>query len=256
MQMKKGRIFLIGAGPGDPGLITVKAVAVLKKADVVLYDYLVNKIILDHTKPDAQKIYVGKKSNCHTVKQDDICDLILTHAEQGKIVARLKGGDPFVFGRGGEEAEYLAEHDIPFEVIPGVTSAIAVPAYAGIPVTHRKLSSSVTIVTGHHSIDNPDDTIDWHSIARINGTLVILMSVTNLKNMVIRLLQNGKPPETPVACISWGCHKHQKIFTGVLENITDIAQKEELKPPAVIVIGDVVTLAEKLGGWFENSWEM
>ena len=253
MSSKTGKVFLVGAGPGDPELITLKGTLALQKSDVIIYDYLVNPIILNHSRPEVTKIYAGKKHNCHTMKQNEINQLMLHHAKQGKVITRLKGGDPFVLGRGGEEAEILAENDIPFEIIPGITSAIAVPAYAGIPVTHRDFASNVTIVTGHCASSKSSDNINWQELSNLQGTLVFLMGITNLSNIVEKLLQNGKPPVTPVALISTGCYKEQKTHVGNLKNINEIVTKENVQPPTVIVIGEVVNLSPKLGGWFEQQ---
>ncbi len=247
MSTKTGKVFLIGAGPGDPGLITLKGVEALRISDVIIYDYLVNKEILKHARIESEKIYVGKRSNCHSMDQDEINMLIVRHVKDGKVVARLKGGDPFVLGRGGEEAEFALDHGIVYEVIPGVTSAIAVPACAGIPVTHRNISSSVTIVTGHRPSSELNDTINWEGLAKNRGTLVFLMGVTNLKKIASNLLTHGKSPDTPVALISWGCYERQRTLCTDLKNIATKAEQENIKPPAVIVIGEVVRLSEKLG---------
>ncbi len=247
----QGRVYLTGAGPGDPDLITLKAVNVINKAEVIIYDYLVNKEILKHASPDAQLIYVGKKSGNHTLPQEEINQLIVAHVEKGHKVVRLKGGDPFLFGRGGEEAEYLVANNIPFSIIPGITSAIAVPAYAGIPVTHRDFSANVTIVTGHRSVKNKDKGLNWQSLANTEGTLVFLMGVSNLPQISNSLIENGLSPQTPVAIISWGCYPEQKTFIGSLETIVDVAEKNQIAPPSIIVVGEVVQLQEKLGNWFK-----
>jgi len=249
--MRKGRVFLIGAGPGDPGLITVKGRICLEKADVVVYDYLANEELLRYVKEGAEKIYVGKKGGDHTLPQDQIHSLIIEKAREGKNVARLKGGDPFIFGRGGEEAEELARAGVPFEIVPGVTSAIAVPAYAGIPLTHRDFSSTVAFITGHEDPTKGESQIAWDKIATGAGTLVFLMGVGNLSMMAGELVKNGRDPETPVALIRWGTLPEQETILGKLSNIGNIAQAKKLKPPVIIVVGEVVRLREKLN-WFET----
>jgi uroporphyrinogen III methyltransferase/synthase len=246
-----GKIFLIGAGPGDPGLITLKAVECIKIADVVVYDYLASPALLEYAKKDSEVIYVGKKGGDHTLSQDGINDLLIGKAKQGLIVARLKGGDPFIFGRGGEEAELISDNNIDFEIIPGVTSAISAPAYAGIPLTHREHSSSVSIITGHEDPTKKDSSIEWESFATSNSTLVFLMGVKNLPGIVENLINHGKDPKTPVALVRWGTTPKQQSVTGILENIVDRVKQAGLKSPAIIVIGSVVQLREKLN-WFEK----
>jgi len=249
--MKKGKVFLVGAGPGDPELLTIKAQKVLQKADVIVYDYLASEEILDLAKQEAEKIYVGKKAGKHTLPQEDINNLLIKKAKQGKIVVRLKGGDPFVFGRGGEEAEALFEENIPFEIIPGITSAIAVPAYAGIPVTHRDYTSTLAIITGHEAEGKAESKIDFSALAKI-GTLIFLMGVKNLPFIVENLIKNGKSEDTPVAIIRWGTLEKQKTVVGCLKDIVEKAKKENISPPAVIIVGEVVKLREKLA-WFEKK---
>jgi uroporphyrinogen III methyltransferase / synthase len=251
MTDKYGKISLIGAGPGDPGLITLKAMECIKYADVVVYDYLASPALLEYAKKEAEIIYVGKKGGDHTLSQDGINDLLIQKAKQGNSVARLKGGDPFIFGRGGEEAELIAKNNIPFEIVPGVTSAIAAPAYAGIPLTHREHASSVSIITGHEDPTKQDSTIEWESFAKSTNTLVFLMGVKNLPGIVKNLLKYGKNPETPVALVRWGTTAKHRSVTGILENIVENVKKAGLKSPAIIVIGSVVTLKDKLK-WFEN----
>jgi uroporphyrinogen III methyltransferase/synthase len=248
---KKGKVYIIGGGPGDPGLITVRGVECLQKADVIVYDYLIGREILDYAKKDARLIYVGKKGGDHTVSQDNLNRILVEEAVKGNIVARLKGGDPFIFGRGGEEAQVLAEAGIPFEVVPGVTSAIAVPAYAGIPLTHRSFTSSVTFVTGHEAPAKEQSRIDWQSF-NADGTIVFLMGVKNLSRIVEQLTANGKDPETPAAVIRWGTTPDQETVTGTLENIVARTEEKHFSPPAIFVVGDVVTLREELN-WFENK---
>jgi uroporphyrinogen III methyltransferase/synthase len=249
--MRKGNVYLIGAGPGDPGLITVKGLACLQKADVVIYDYLANEQLLSSLKKGAEKIYVGKKGGNHTLSQEKISALMIEKAEEGKNVARLKGGDPFIFGRGGEEAEELAEAGIPFEIVPGVTSAIAVPAYAGIPLTHRDYTSTVAFITGHEDPTKEESKISWDKIATAAGTLVFLMGVGNLPLIATELVKNGRDPETPVALIRWGTLPEQETVVGKLSNIGEIALLKKIKPPVIILVGEVINLRGKLN-WFER----
>ncbi len=249
--MKNGKVYLIGAGPGDPGLITVKGLRCLEKADVVVYDYLANEELLRSLKAGAEKIYVGKKAADHTLSQAEINALIIRKAQEGKSVARLKGGDPFIFGRGGEEAEELAAAQIPIEIIPGVTSAIGAPAYAGIPLTHRDFTSTVAFITGHEDPEKEASRIDWEKISRGAGTLVFLMGVGNLPAIAEKLTANGRSPETPVALIRWGTLPEQETILGNLANIAEIARSREVKPPVIILVGEVVGLRRRLN-WFET----
>jgi len=244
-EQSAGKVYLAGAGPGDPELMTRKVERILKEADVILYDNLVGDEIKEELKEiKAELIYVGKRGGHHTYTQDEINRMLVEYAKQGKKVVRLKGGDPFLFGRGGEEAQALVEMGIEVEVIPGITSALAVPALAGIPVTHRDLSSCVTFVTGHEAEDKDETAINWNALSELGGTIVILMGVKNLKTNIERLLDCGMDPETPVAIIENGATSDQRVTTGHLKNIVSIAEKEGVKPPAVIVIGDVVRLRE------------
>ncbi len=249
--MKKGKVYLVGAGPGDPGLLTLKAKKVLEEADVVIYDYLANKRFLNFCKEATEKIYVGKKGGAHTLPQEEINKLLVKKAKEGKTVVRLKGGDPFLFGRGGEEAEALVEEGIPFEVIPGITSAIAVPAYAGIPVTHRNYTSTLAIITGHEAEGKEESKIDFSALAKI-GSLVFLMGVKNLPYIVKRLIEEGKSPDTPVAVIQWGTLSKQKTAEGTLENIEERVKEKGITAPAIIIVGEVVKLREKFN-WFETK---
>lgn len=251
MDTAHGKVYLIGAGPGDPGLITVKAAECIKNADVVVYDYLASPALLAYADQNAEIIYVGKKGGDHTLTQDKINELLAQKAKQGHVVARLKGGDPFIFGRGGEEAETLIQQKIPFEVVPGVTSAVAAPAYAGIPLTHRDYTSSVSLITGHEDPLKAESSIQWDCLAKSGSTLVFLMGVKNLPNIVTQLIKNGKAPRTPVALVRWGTTTLQETVSGTLENIVDKVKEARLKPPAVIVVGEVVALREKMQ-WFEN----
>jgi uroporphyrinogen III methyltransferase/synthase len=249
-KSKKGKVYIIGAGPGDAGLITLKAIDCLREADVVIYDYLVSKDLLKHAKADARFIYAGKQGGAHTLSQWQINDLLVKEAKAGKIVARLKGGDPFIFGRGGEEAEKLAANKIPFEIVPGVTSAIAVPAYAGIPLTHRGLTSTVAFVTGHEDPTKEKSDIDWQALARI-GTLVFLMGVKNIEKIAQELQNNGRSPKTPAALIRWGTTAKQEILEGTLANIVKLAREKKFAPPAILVVGEVVALRDTLQ-WFDS----
>jgi uroporphyrinogen III methyltransferase / synthase len=248
---KTGKVYIIGAGPGDPGLITLKAIECLREADVVVYDFLVNEELLKYAQEGAHLIYAGKKGGDHTLSQDKISALLVEEALAGNTVARLKGGDPFIFGRGGEEAELLAINDVPFEIIPGVTSAIAVPAYAGIPLTHRGLTSTVAFVTGHEDPTKDKSEIDWQALAGI-GTLVFLMGVKNIIAITEALVGHGKAPETPVALIRWGTTPQQEILTGSLFDIAAKALARDFAPPAILVVGKVVELRESLN-WFEQK---
>jgi uroporphyrinogen III methyltransferase/synthase len=249
--MKHGKVYLVGAGPGDPGLITVKGLECLRKADVIIYDRLVDDSLLEEASPEIEKIYVGKGRACHAMEQKEINLLLISKAREGKKVVRLKGGDPFVLGRGGEEAEVLAANDIPFEVVPGVSSAYAVPAYAGIPVTHRRLASSFTVITGHEDPEKGESSIYWDRISTGSDTLVFLMGMGNLAQIVNKLIKNGRPPSTPAAVISQGTSPGQRTIVGTLEDIGSRAQKEGFEPPAVIVVGEVVKLREHLR-WFDK----
>ncbi len=250
--MGKGKVYLIGAGPGDPGLITVKGVECLKGADVVVYDYLVSPRLLAQAQAGAQLIYVGKQASRHALSQEEINGLLIREAGEGKVVARLKGGDPFIFGRGGEEAEALAEAGVSFEVFSGVTSAIAVPAYAGIPLTHRRYSSSVAFITGHEDPSKEDSSIDWAKLSTGAGTLVFLMGMSQLPKILEMLIKHGRDPDTPVALIRWGTMAEQETWEGTLGGLKGELEKREFKPPAVLVVGDVVRLREKLR-WFERK---
>ncbi|MFZ5571643.1 MAG: uroporphyrinogen-III C-methyltransferase [Thermodesulfobacteriota bacterium] len=246
-----GKVYLIGAGPGDPGLLTIKGRECIACADVVVYDYLASPRLLAFAAEQAERIYVGKKGGDHTLSQDGINALLVEKAKAGNTVARLKGGDPFIFGRGGEEAEVLIKAGIPFEIVPGVTSAIAAPAYAGIPLTHRKFTSTLAFITGHEDPTKTATDIDWESLARGIGTLVFLMGVKNLPRIVEKLLEHGRGKETPAALVSWGTTARQKTVAGTLGTIVENVQAAGLTSPAVIIVGEVVTLRETMQ-WFEN----
>jgi uroporphyrinogen III methyltransferase/synthase len=247
----KGLVYLVGAGPGDPELITAKGLRCIRTADVLIYDYLAAKAFLSHVSAACECIYVGKKGGDHTLSQDSINALIVEKAAAGNVVTRLKGGDPFIFGRGGEEAEVLVEAGIPFEVVPGVTSAIAAPAYAGIPLTHRDYTSTLAFVTGHEDPTKKSSSIDWPSLAKGIGTLVFFMGVKNLPSIVERLVQNGRAPETPVALVRWGTTSRHRTVTGTLKTIVARAKAAAMKAPAIIVVGKVVELRDTLQ-WFER----
>jgi len=248
--LSQGLVYLAGAGPGDPELITVKALAKIKTADVIIYDYLAGQELTTLARPDAQLIYVGKTGSNHTLKQKDINALLIEKALEGKTVVRLKGGDPFLFGRGGEEAEELVSAGIPFEVIPGVTSAIGAPAYAGIPVTHRDHASTVTFVTGHEDSEKETSAIDWDLLARSPGTLVFLMGMKNLTEICRNLMAYGMKAETPTAIVQWGTTPRQKSLVSTLSDISQLANERGIRAPAVIVVGGVASLSRKLA-WFE-----
>ncbi len=246
--MRVATVYLVGAGPGDPGLLTVRGLGLLRRAEVVVYDRLVNPALLEEAPSEALRIFAGKLAGGHSLPQEQINDLLVAHARRGRRVVRLKGGDPFVFGRGGEEAEALAEAGIPFEVVPGVSSAVAVPAYAGIPLTHRKLSSSFAVITGHEDACKDEPAVDWERLATAVDTLVVLMGARTLPRIVAELLAHGRSPETPVALIRWGTTEAQETITGTLADILDKAVA--LQPPVVAVIGDVVSMRDRLR-WFD-----
>jgi uroporphyrinogen III methyltransferase/synthase len=246
-----GKVYLVGAGPGDPELITLKGLKCIENADVIIYDYLASPSLLKHAQKHAEIIYVGKKGGDHTLSQDRINALIAEKAQKGLTVARLKGGDPFIFGRGAEEAEVLIDARIPFEIIPGVTSAIAAPAYAGIPLTHRKFTSTIAFVTGHEDPAKAESRIDWAALAKGIGTIVFLMGVKNLPRITDRLMHHGMHPDTPVALVRWGTTPKQTTVSGTLDTIVERTKAAGLKPPAIIVVGHVVKLREKMQ-WFET----
>ena len=246
---KKGKVFICGAGPGDPKLVTVRAMEVLNNCDVVLYDRLICKDLINEIPAKCEKIYVGRAVGDSTAHQDVTNDLMVEHAKNGKRVVRLKGGDPFIFGRGAEEAEYLFKHNIDFEIIPGVTSAIGSAAYAGIPLTHRLFSSSVAIVTGHEDPKKREPTVKWDKLAKSVNTIVILMGVEELECISYKLIKAGMSKKSNVAVIENGTTMKQRIVKGNLSNIAEIARENEIKPPAIIIIGKVVSLQEKLA-WF------
>jgi uroporphyrinogen III methyltransferase/synthase len=260
-ENKQGIVYLIGAGPGDPGLLTLRGRELLAQADVVVYDRLVHPAVLDYARAEALRVFVGKASARHTLTQEEINALLIRHAQEGKRVARLKGGDPFVFGRGGEEAEACRTAGVPFVVVPGITSAIAAPAYAGIPVTHRDAASSFCVITGHEREDakesgrrtagQAEGRRDWARLARAADTLIFLMGVEALPEIVARLQEHGREPETPIALVQWGTWPQQRVVSGTLANIVDRVREADLRPPAVCVVGEVVRLRERLR-WFDD----
>jgi uroporphyrin-III C-methyltransferase len=241
-----GKVYLVGAGPGDPGLMTIKGKTLLEHADVVVYDALVSPPILEMINPHAERIDAGKRRGRHSKLQDETNQLLIEKAQTHAVVVRLKGGDPFVFGRGGEEMEALIRAGISVEVIPGVTSGIAAPAYAGIPVTHRDYSSSVTFVTGHEVAGKYRPQINWKAIAQGSETIVIYMGVHNLPNILPELLAGGLLPETPIALIRWGTHPEQSQLIGTLETIVEQIEESQFEAPAIAVIGRVVDLHSSL----------
>ena len=249
--MKVGKVYLVGAGPGDPGLISVKGMECLQKADVIVYDHLLDARLLDSASSEAERIYVGKTAGAHTMSQTEINGLLVAKAKEGRAVIRLKGGDPFVLGRGGEEAETLVENGILFEVVPGITSAVAVPAYAGIPVTHRQLASSFTVITGHEDLHKNDSNLNWVKLATGVDTLVFLMGMKNLPHVAAKLMEHGRSLDTPVAVIKDGTRAEQVTVVGSLKDIVVKVKTQNLTPPAVIVVGEVVRLRKRLR-WFDN----
>lgn len=249
--MHNGIVHLVGAGPGAPGLITLRGMECLQKAEVVVYDYLANEQLLNHAPVTAERIYAGKIGGRHNQDQEEINRLLVEKALAGKCVVRLKGGDPFVFGRGGEECEALCAAGIPFEIVPGVTAAVGAAAYAGIPLTHRDVTASVAFVTGQEGKDKEQSTIDWERLSLGSGTVVFYMGITTLRQNMQRLIDNGRIPRTPVALVRWATTAAQQVLTGTIADIADKADAAGFKPPAVIIVGEVVHLRERLR-WFDN----
>ncbi|HEX7860512.1 MAG TPA: uroporphyrinogen-III C-methyltransferase [Verrucomicrobiae bacterium] len=247
----KGVVYLVGAGPGDAGLLTLRGAELLKRAEVVVYDALVNKDLLRLAPATAEIIYGGKRSKEHAIPQDELNQLLIRKAKEGKTVVRLKGGDPYIFGRGGEEAEELRAADIAFEVVPGVSSITAAANYAGIPITHRSHSSSFTVVTGHEDPTKQETSVDWAWLAKEPGTKIILMGVERIRQIAAELTKNGLSPNTPVGMVRWGTRGRQSSIDGTLATIADLVEKENFGAPAITIIGDVVKLRSKLN-WFEN----
>ena len=246
------RVYLVGAGPGDPGLLTLKGRAAIERADVLVYDRLVSPRLLGYARPDCELVYVGKTPDHHTLPQRKINALLVKKALAGNVVVRLKGGDPFVFGRGGEEAEELRDHGLPYEVVPGVTSAIAAPAYAGIPVTHRDAASSFTVITGHERDGKGTSAIPWGQVARLKGTLVFLMGMENLPRIVDNLVGHGMDPATPAAVVRYGTWPMQRTVCAPLASLEERVGEEGIENPAVIVVGQVAALRERLS-WAERK---
>jgi len=246
----EARVFLVGAGPGSLDLVTLRARELIGQADVLIYDYLCNPAMLDWAPATAEKIYAGKTASAHTLAQDEINALLVARGRTHRRVVRLKGGDPYLFGRGGEEAQALAQAGVPFEVVPGITSAIAAPAYAGIPVTHREIASMVTFITGHEDPAKPGSALNWRQLAELGGTRVFLMGVERLREIAEKLRAHGADDATPVALVRWGTTARQESIEGTLGTIADLVEKRNFKPPAVIVVGEVVRLRRDLN-WFE-----
>jgi uroporphyrin-III C-methyltransferase/precorrin-2 dehydrogenase/sirohydrochlorin ferrochelatase len=248
LQPGMGEVYLVGGGPGDPDLLTFRALRLMQQADVVVYDRLVAKAVLDMTRSDAERIYVGKERDKHTMRQEEINQLLADLAKKGKRVVRLKGGDPFIFGRGGEEIDTLASQGVPFQVVPGITAASGCASYSGIPLTHRDFAQSVTFVTGHLK-DNTMN-LNWNQLAQPNQTVVFYMGLKGLPIISRELQANGMPADTPAALVQQGTTHQQRVFTGTIASLPDIVQRERPKPPTLIIVGNVVKLQEKLS-WFD-----
>lgn len=253
METNKGKVFFVGAGPGDPDLITVKGLTCIQIADVIIYDRLANPELLNAARKDAEFIYCGKQPNHHSIQQEQINEIIVSKALEGKIVTRLKGGDPCVFGRVGEEAEKLAQHGIAFEIVPGITAGIAAPAYAGIPVTHRNVASTFAMVTGHLCNENTISPDKWKALATGIDTVAFYMGVGNLSNICNQLIHYGRSPDTPVAIVSWGTTEDQRTIISSLNTIETTLQEQHISSPAIILVGEVVHLRERLHWLTENS---
>ena len=249
-----GKVYLIGAGPGDPKLITLRALEAIQDSHVIVYDYLVNPEILAHSRRNTELIYVGKRGGHKSISQSEINRLLIERAQEGRVVARLKGGDPFIFGRGGEEAEALNDAGIQWEVIPGVSSGVAAAAYAGIPLTHRQHSSSVAFITGHDAYDSDKKSVDWEMAAQSADTLVIFMCAERITRIVRKLVESGRSRSTPIALIRWGTYEHQEVYSGTLADLIegDVDSSFKIEPPAVAIVGEVAAFAQKLS-WFGSE---
>lgn len=251
LEPNSGKVFLVGAGPGDPELLTIKAYKLLQSADVVLYDSLISDDILAMIGPKVKRIHVGKRAHCHIASQSQINSQLVEHAQKGLRVVRLKGGDPFIFGRGGEELQELAKYQIPYEVVPGITAASGCASYAGIPLTHRDFAQSVRLVTAHQK---EDETIDWKSLAAEKQTLVFYMGLLRNKVISDSLVANGLSSKTPVAVIENGTRNDQRVFVGQIGRLTELVEKNEIQMPALILVGEVVSLSKQLA-WFKSNEE-
>jgi len=249
--MSSGKVFLVGAGPGDPDLISIKGLRLLRRAEVVIYDRLIPCELLSETRPKAELIDAGKQPTRHRLAQEEINAILLDRALKGCDVVRLKGGDPLIFGRGGEEALACREHGIPFEIVPGVSSAFAVPAYAGIPLTHRHISSAFTVITGHEDPAKPESSVNYRALAQLGGTIVIMMGVNRLGEITDQLQKHGMDGEIPAAVIEWGATPRQRAIIGKLETIAGSAREQDIQPPAITVVGDVVRLRGAGVAWFD-----
>ncbi|WP_254532243.1 uroporphyrinogen-III C-methyltransferase [Natrinema gelatinilyticum] len=252
-DVEPGTVYLVGSGPGDPELLTVRAIRLLEAADIVLHDKLPGPEIIESL-PEDRREDVGKRAGGERTPQSEINERLVELARAGKSVVRLKGGDPFVFGRGGEEAEYLAAHEVPFEVVPAITAAIAAPAVAGIPVTHRDHASSVSFVTGHEDPTKPESAVDWEALAATGGTIVVLMGVGRLPDYTAALREAGMAPDTPVALVERGTRPGQRVATGTIETIVDVRDEADISPPAVTVIGDVAGTRESVADFLRNDY--
>ncbi len=252
MNTPSGKVYLVGAGPGDPGLVTLRAKELIEIAEVLVYDKLANQQLLEWAHPDCEKIYVGKEPGRHTVKQDEIENILVGHAQKGKQVVRLKGGDPFVFGRGGEEARRLDNAGILFEIVPGITAALAAAAYAGISLTHRDYSSAISFITGHEDPEKKEFRVNFDHFANNGGTLCIYMGMSQLPRIVADLLTAGQSKSTPVAIVQWATLSKQRSVFGKLENISSLVEAEGISSPAMIIVGDIVALHKRVS-WFEKQ---
>jgi uroporphyrinogen III methyltransferase/synthase len=250
--MKRGKVYLVGAGPGDPELLTIKARRLIEKADCIIYDYLVNPEVLWHARSVVELLDVGKRGTEISWTQSEINKLLVEKAATYNTVVRLKGGDPFVFGRGAEEAQYLLQHGVEWEVVPGVSSGIGVPAYAGIPVTHRSLSSSVAFITGHEDPSKTESSIHWEHLSKAVDTIVVFMGVGRIAEIASQLMKHGKPGATPVAVIRWGSYDRQQTWVTSLDDVASLVERSQITAPAIIVIGEVVKLRSELK-WFESQ---